>query len=48
MQKTIKVINAATGELMAVVDLTKLGAWFAKNRMGVVTWAVESVTVKPV
>ena len=48
MPKTIKVIDNATGELLAEVEERKLGAWFAKNRMGVVQWFKDSVTVKPV
>lgn len=54
MLKTIKVINDATGEVLAEVEIpgfglpTKLGAWLAKNRMVVVQWLPSSVTVKPI
>ena len=52
-KKTIKVINSATGEVLAEIEVpgfglpSKLGAWFAKNRMVVVSWAPDSVTVRP-
>ena len=52
-KKTIKVIDDTTGAVLAEVEVpgfglpTKLGAWMAKNRMVVVQWLPNSVTVRP-
>ena len=41
------VVDDRSGEILADVEVSKLGAWFAKNRMVVVEWSKNSVTVRP-
>jgi hypothetical protein len=47
MKKTIMVVDDRSGEILADVEELKLGAWFAKNRMVVVEWFVDMVSVRP-
>lgn len=47
MKKTIMVVDDRSGEILADVEERKLGAWFAKNRMVVVEWFVDMVSVRP-
>ena len=52
-KQTIKIIDSTTGAVLAEVEVPafglppKLGAWFVKNRMVVVEWSKDSVTVRP-
>ena len=47
MKKTIMVVDDRSGEILADVEVSKLGSWFAKNRMVVVEWFVDMVSVRP-
>ena len=46
-KKMIMVVDDRSGEILADVEVSKLGAWFAKNRMVVVEWFVDMVSVRP-
>jgi len=48
MQKFIAIVRHNSGEFLGDVEMTKLGAWLAENKLQVREWHDDLVEVEPV